>query len=338
MNTQPPIYPLTFTPQLRDYIWGGRNLEKLYHRELPPGIIAESWEISGHPTAATVVDRGKWQGQSLPKVLAALGEKLVGTRAQWALERHKFPLLVKLLDANRNLSVQVHPRDEYALAHENGELGKTEMWYVLHVEPDAQVIFGVRKGVTAASFRRAIENNTLETQLHYLPVKAGDAIFVAAGSVHALLKGTVVAEIQQNSDVTYRVYDWGRLGADGKPRPLHVRQAMEVINFNQVEPSAVVPKVVAQSDGITRAEISRCRYFVVEKVSLAAGAVYRGATDGSTLEIWGTVGGSAELSTPSGDSVALPTIRFCLIPAAQGEFSVTAPEDSTLLRAYLPPR
>ncbi len=330
------IYPLTFTPQLRDYIWGGRNLEKLYHRELPPGNIAESWEISGHPTAATVVERGVWAGQSLPQVLLALGEKLVGTRAQWALKRHKFPLLVKLLDANRNLSVQVHPRDEYALAHENGELGKTEMWYVLHAEPGAQVIFGVKKGVTPDSFRRAIENNTLETQLHYLPVKAGDAIFVEAGSVHALLKGTVVAEIQQNSDVTYRVYDWGRLGADGKPRPLHVRQALEVINFNQVEPAAVTPKLVAQADGITRAEISRCDYFVVEKVSLAAGAVYRGETDGSTMEIWGTVSGTCELSATDGDSVLLPTIRFCLVPAAQGEFSITAKEKSTMLRAYLP--
>ncbi len=330
------IYPLTFTPQLRNYIWGGRNLEKLYRRSLPPGIVAESWEISGHPTAATVVDRGAWQGQSLPQVLLALGEKLVGTRAQWALQRHKFPLLVKLLDANRNLSVQVHPRDEYALAHENGELGKTEMWYVLHAEPDAQVIFGVKKGVTPESFRRAIESNSLETQLHYLPVKAGDAIFVAAGSVHALLKGTVVAEIQQNSDVTYRVYDWGRLGADGKPRPLHIHRAMEVINFNQVEPTAVVPQVVAQTAGITRAEISRCEYFVVEKVSLAAGAVYRGETDGSTLEIWGTVDGAANLSTPNGDTVALPTIRFCLIPAAQGKFAITAAEDTTMLRAYLP--
>ncbi len=336
MKPETLIYPLTFTPQLKNYIWGGRNLEKLYHRKLPPGIIAESWEISGHPSAATMVAHGAWQGQSLPQVLLALGEKLVGTRAQWALERHKFPLLVKLLDANRNLSVQVHPRDEYALTHENGELGKTEMWYVLHAEPGAQLIFGVKKGVTPESFRQAIETNSLETQLHYLSVKAGDAIFVEAGSVHALLKGTVVAEIQQNSDVTYRVYDWGRVGADGNPRPLHIRQAMDVINFNQVEPSAVTPKVVAQADGITRAEISRCEYFVVEKVSLAAGAVYHGETNGDTMEIWGTVNGASELSTPNDDTITLPTIRFCLVPAVQGKFSIAAKKDTTMLRAYLP--
>ncbi len=332
------IYPLTFTPQLRDYIWGGRNLETLYHRQLPPGITAESWEISGHPAAATVIDAGVWQGHALPQVLLALGEKLVGTRAQWALERHKFPLLIKLLDANRNLSVQVHPNDEYARAHENNELGKTEMWYVLHAEPDAHLIFGVKNGVTPDSFRRAIAEDTLETQLHYLPVKSGDAVFVAAGSVHALLKGTVVAEIQQNSDVTYRVYDWGRLGADGNPRPLHIRRAMKVINFNQIEPCAVTPKLIAAEAGITRHEISRCEYFVVEKVSLAAGTVFHGETDGSTMEIWGTVEGFAALETPGGDEIGLPAIRFCLVPAAQGKFSITATDNSTMLRAYLPER
>lgn len=330
------IYPLTFTPQLRDYIWGGRNLETLFNRDLPPGITAESWEISGHPTAATVVENGAWRGNSLPQVLYALGERLVGSRGQWALARHKFPLLVKLLDANRNLSVQVHPRDEYALTHENGELGKTEMWYILHAEPGAQLIFGIKDGVTPESFRRAIAENTLETQLHYLPIKTGDAVFVAAGSVHALLQGTVVAEIQQNSDVTYRVYDWGRLGADGQPRPLHVEQAMDVINFNQVEPGVVTPQLVFQGEGITRHEISRCDYFVVEKVSLAAGAVYRGATDGSTMEIWGTVAGNAVLETPAGVPATLPTVKFCLVPAVQGAFHISAQDKTTLLRAYLP--
>lgn len=329
------IYPLTFIPELRDYIWGGRNLETLFQRALPPGITAESWEISGHPSAATVVESGMWAGRSLPQVLYSLGEKLVGSNGQWALQRHKFPLLIKLLDANRNLSVQVHPRDAYAIEREHGELGKTEMWYVLHAEPGAQLIFGIKDGTTPKSFRRAIAENSLETQLHYLPVKAGDAVFVAAGSVHALLQGAVVAEIQQNSDVTYRVYDWGRLGADGKPRPLHVERAMDVINFKQVEPHAVAPKLIATASGITRHEISRCDYFVVEKVVLETGAVYRGETDGSTMEIWGAVEGSAVVET-AGTPVELPAIKFCLIPAAQGQFKITTPTGATLLRAYLP--
>lgn len=329
------LYPLTFTPALRDYIWGGRNLEKLYGRPLPPGPTAESWEVSGHPTAPTSVDAGPLRGQPLPAVLATLGVDLVGARASWALERDKFPLLIKLLDAEKRLSVQVHPTDDYALARENGELGKTEMWYVLHARPEAQLILGLRPGVTPGAFRQAIAEKKLETCLHHLPVKAGDAIFVPAGTVHALLEGIVVAEIQQNSDMTYRVYDWGRTGKDGKPRPLHVDKALEVINFQQIEPGPYQPLLVAAEGGVTCYEISRSEYFVVEKVTLSPGAVYAGRTDGETLEVWGTVEGKSEL-TWAGDPISLPKIRFCLVPARLGDFRLRAAESTTMLRVYLP--
>lgn len=331
------IYPLTFIPHLKDYIWGGRNLEKLYQRPLPPGEIAESWEIAGHPNGVTVVEDGPWAGRSLPDLLAELGPDLVGYRAQWALALQKFPLLIKLIDAHHNLSVQVHPQDDYALAHAGGELGKTEMWYILHAEPGAKVIFGVKPGVTAENFRQAIEHNALEDKLHYLPVKAGDVIFVEAGALHAILAGVMVAEIQQNSDVTYRVYDWGRLGADGQPRPLHVDHAIAVSNFVQVEPGPYVPQFVEQTQGLKRSEISRCAYFVVELIELAAGMNYQGYTDGSSLEIWGTIEGQSRL-TWAESSLDLPTIRFCLIPAALGDFTVTTATASKMLRVYLPER
>lgn len=327
--------PLTFTPQLRDYIWGGRNLERLYGRALPPGITAESWEISGHPNAATVVDEGPLAGRSLPDILAACGSDLVGKRAEWALQRNKFPLLIKLLDANQNLSVQVHPNDAYGLAHEDGELGKTEMWYVLHAEPDAQIVFGLKPNVTRDSFVQAIHNHQLETQLHYLPIKAGDAIFVEAGSVHALLAGAVIAEIQQNSDTTYRVYDWGRIGHDGKPRELHIEKAVEVINFAQIEPGPYRSQRVHTEPGLERAEISRCPYFVVEKVMIAAGSTYTGFTNGDTLEIWGTIAGQSQLHY-AGGAIDLPAIRFSLIPAILGEFTIQAKNNCTMLRVYLP--
>ena len=328
------LYPLTFTPALRDYVWGGRNLEKL-GRRLPPGKVAESWEISGHPSAPTVVDAGPWQGQPLPAVLATWGADLAGTRAAWALERDKFPLLVKLLDAEERLSVQVHPGDEYALAHANGELGKTEMWYILQARPGAQLILGLKPGVSRAAFRQAIAGNSLEACLHYLPVQAGDAVFVAAGTVHALLEGILAVEVQQNSDTTYRVYDWGRLGADGQPRPLHVDRALEVIDFGQVEPGLYQPVWVAAEAGVTRCEISRSRYFVVEKVTMAPGAVHAGRTQGETLEIWGTLQGRSQL-TWAGEAVSLPAIRFCLVPAGLGDFAVRTLEPTLMLRVYLP--
>jgi mannose-6-phosphate isomerase len=326
---------LTFAPVFRDYIWGGRNLETLFGRELPPGIVAESWDISGHPSSPTLVDGGALDGLTLPQVLDLWGEALVGTRSRWATDRGKFPLLVKLLDANSPLSVQVHPPDEYALARENGELGKAEMWYVLHAKPGAELIYGLSQETTPEAFRAALEGGSLADYLHRLPVQAGDAILIPTGTLHALLEGIVVAEIQQNSDTTYRVYDWGRLGADGKSRPLHVDKALDVIDFDMVRPAASKPEVVGGRRGLVRFEIARCPYFVVEKVELKDEAAYRGRCDGTTFEIWGCVAGAAQVKWAS-DALSLAAVRFALLPAALGEFAVQAVQPATLLRAYAP--
>lgn len=331
----PNVYPLTFDPVFRDYIWGGRNLETLLGRELPPGIVAESWDISGHPSSPTLVDAGALAGLTLPQVLDLWGEALVGTRSRWATDRGKFPLLVKLLDANRPLSVQVHPPDEYALAHENGELGKTEMWYVLHAGPGAELIYGLSQETTPDDFRAALERGDLADYLHRLPVQAGDTVLIPTGTLHALLEGIVVAEIQQNSDTTYRVYDWGRVGADGKPRPLHVDRALEVIDFGRVRPTASRPEVVGGRRGLVRFELARCPYFVVEKVELEGGAAYKGRCDGATFEIWGCVTGAAQVHW-AGDPVSLAAVRFVLLPAALAEFTIRAEGPATLLRAYAP--
>lgn len=328
------VYPLTFDPVLRDYIWGGRNLEKLFGRALPPSNVAESWEISAHAVSATPVNAGALRGKTLPEVLTLWGEKLVGTRYRAAAQRNVFPLLIKLLDAQRDLSVQVHPDDAYARAHENGEQGKTEMWYVLWAQPHAQLIYGLRAGTTKESFRRAIEEKTLETRLHYLDIKAGDVIFVPPGTIHALLAGAVVAEIQQNSNVTYRVYDWNRVGHDGKPRPLHVAQALEVINFDMVEPCAAPRIPLEVTAGLARAELARSTHFIVEEIKLRAGAVYRGVCDGSTMEIWGCIEGNCALEW-AGEPIDVARVQFVLAPATLGEFGIRAARDSTLLRVYL---
>jgi mannose-6-phosphate isomerase len=329
------IYPLTFTPVFRDYIWGGRNLETRFGRSLPPGIVAESWEISGHPSSPTTVEDGPLAGQTLPQVTEHLGLDLVGSRSQAMLARGKFPLLVKLLDANQPLSVQVHPNDDYANHHENGELGKTEMWYILHAEPDAYLIYGLKSGVTPASFRQALEGGTLESCLHRLPVKAGDAVFIPAGSVHAIMDGIIAAEIQQNSDTTYRVYDWNRLGPDGKPRALHIDKAMEVTNFAQVEPGSFSPQLIEENGKLRRETISACPYFNVERVTFKqSGAKFRGQTDGSTFEIWGSMSGTGRVNW-AGQPIELTAIRFALLPAALGDFEIEALAPSVFLRAYV---
>ena len=334
------IYPLTFTPVLRDYLWGGRRLATLYGRDLPPGAVAESWEISGHPHGSTAADRGFWEGQPLPAILDALGEQLVGARAGWALARRKFPLLVKLLDAQQDLSLQVHPDDEYALAHENGELGKTEMWYVLHADPGTSLILGLKPGTTRGAFEAALAANRVETVLNRVPIAAGQAVDVPTGTVHALLAGTVVAEIQQNSDTTYRVYDWGRVGADGKPRALHIDKALDVSNFGQPAAGIVQPRLISEAAGVVRRELIRNRYFVVEKIVLSPGSVFQGLCDGSTLEIWGCMTGEVAIECDAAAPLALSAIRFGLLPAALGAFAITASATasapSVCLRAYLP--
>jgi mannose-6-phosphate isomerase len=330
------IYPLTFTPVFRDYIWGGRNLETKLGRSLPPGIIAESWDISGHPSSPTKVDNGPLAGQTLPQVLDLLGVDLVGSRSQAMLERGKFPLLIKLLDANKPLSVQVHPDDDYANIHADGELGKTEMWYVLHAEEGTCLIYGLKPGVTPASFRQALEAGKLEPCLHRLPVKAGDTIFVRAGAVHALLEGIIVAEIQQNSDTTYRVYDWNRVGADGQPRPLHIEKALDVIDFDLVEPGPAVPQLLEASNGLRREMLVTCPYFRVEKLTFEKRTVsFAGRGDGSTFEIWGMMSGLGQVVW-AGEPLELSAVRFALLPATLGDFTIEVMEPSVMLRVYVP--
>jgi mannose-6-phosphate isomerase len=325
------LYPLTFSPVFKDYIWGGRNLAR-YGKRLPNGITAESWEIAGHKNGTTRVDNGRYAGKLLTEIQDELGLDLIGTYCAWAHERGKFPLLVKLLDANRPLSVQVHPDDQYALEHEGNELGKTEMWVVLHAEPGAELILGVRAGTTKQAFGQAILDGELERFLHTFPVKTGDHVCVPAGSVHAIMDGIIIAEIQQNSDTTYRVYDWNRVGVEGKSRPLHIEKALDVINFDQVGSSLAAPELIGASAGISRSLLCQNQYFITERVEMTPGSAYIGKCDGASLEIWGGANGTVQIN-----GVTLDAFRFALLPAAMGDFEVTAAEDVSLLRTYVKP-
>lgn len=324
------LYPLTFSPVFKDYIWGGRNLAH-YGRKLPAeGVIAESWEIAGHEDGTTIVDNGYFEGKSITEVQAELGLDLVGSKNAWAHERGKFPLLVKLLDANQPLSVQVHPGDEYALANEGNELGKTEMWVVLDAQPGAELILGVHAGTTRESFHQALQDGDVERHLHPLQVEKGDHICVPAGSLHSICGGLVLVEIQQNSNTTYRVFDWNRLGADGKPRLLHIERALDVINFEQVEPGLCEAKKVAGAEGIRRYRLCSNEYFVTERVEMQAGAVFEGCCNGQSLEIWGVIEGRVMVS-----GMSLKAVCFTLLPAALGEYTVEAHGHATLLRTYV---
>ena len=330
--------PLSFRPRFQQYIWGGRHLETVLGRSIPDGDVAESWEISAHRAAVTTVDGGEFDGLPLDELHARYGDALVGTRGRWATERGVFPLLVKLLDANRPLSVQVHPDDAYAKVHEGEtELGKTEMWYVLWAREGAEIIYGLEAGTTRAALEAAVRAGRVEDCLRRVPARKGDAFLIEAGTVHAILDGILIAEVQQSSNTTYRVHDWGRTGADGRPRELHISQALDVMQYELGPTGPWRPEVLEDSSGsgVRRELISRSDKFVVERLMLPAGESFQSVLDGETMEIWGVLSGTASVRC-AGGGVDLTGVAFSLLPAALGPFHVTARDDVEALRIYLP--
>lgn len=216
---------LKLKPVLKDYIWGGKRLKTDFGFESDLEKVAEGWMLSCHKDGKSVICGGEFDGRTLEELIEENGkEKIVGTKS---LDFPYFPVLIKLIDARDNLSIQVHPDNEYAERVEH-EFGKTEIWYVLDATDDAKLVYGFKDEITSEQFKTAIENNTLMDVLNSVHVKKGDLLFIEAGTVHAIGKGTLIAEIQQNSNSTYRVYDYGRVGADGKPRELHIKKAVDV--------------------------------------------------------------------------------------------------------------
>ena len=244
------LYPLSFHPIFKERVWGGRNLERLYQKPLPPTVpIGESWEITDRPEGISVIANGPLAGKTLRWLMENHGPELLGApieqpstpRAETAGRKPasgaRFPLLIKILDAQDTLSVQVHPPP--AVAAKLGGEPKTEMWYIAEAAPGAELFVGLKRGVTRAEFERRIQDGTVAQCIPALKVKAGDVMFLPSGRLHAIGAGNIIFEIQQNSDTTYRVFDWNRPGLDGKPRQLHVQEALASIDFNDVEPRLI---------------------------------------------------------------------------------------------------
>jgi mannose-6-phosphate isomerase len=249
-----------FEPIYQDRVWGGRVLESAFGRSLPSGRpIGESWEIVDRPEAQSVVRNGKFKGLTIRELLRQHAAELMGPK--WTSST-PFPILVKWLDCRERLSLQVHPPASIA-AELKGE-PKTENWYIAHSTADAHLLVGLKRGVTREQFERAITTNSLEKCIHHFPVAAGDSILVRSGQVHAIDAGNLILEIQQNSDTTYRVYDWGRMGLDGKPRQLHIDQSLRSIQWNDFEPA---PVRGAPTSGV----IADCAEFLIRRVVLGAG-------------------------------------------------------------------
>ncbi|MBC8062686.1 MAG: class I mannose-6-phosphate isomerase [Clostridiaceae bacterium] len=324
------LYPLKFKSVYKDYIWGGRGLEKL-GKKLPEGIVAESWEISSHPDGESKVLSGEYKDISISELTKIFGKDLIGSELD-KKDLEKFPLLIKLIDANDKLSVQVHPEDEYAKVHENGELGKNEMWYIVSAKPGAKIVYGVSKGVTKEIFQAAVKADKVETCLNHLEVFAGDTVNIPAGMLHAIGDGIVIAEIQQNSNTTYRVFDYNRTDAKGIKRPLHIEKALEVIDFNncniQGKQEGIQVKLEKNS---SKHFLLANEYFSVEKYSIA-GKIQEQA-DGSRFCTYTCLQGEGEI-VYSGGTVKLKLGESILIPASLGSYTIEGHLE--LIKAYVP--
>lgn len=252
---------LKFKPIYQERVWGGRGLESFLGRKLPGAApIGESWELVDRPEAQSLVLDGPWAGQTLRELMAKHGAEIMGPA--WPKER-PFPILVKWLDCRERLSLQVHP--PAAIATKLGGEPKTENWYVASARPGAAVLAGLKPGVDSAAFRAALKNNTAESLVHRLPTAAGDSLLIRSGVMHAIDGGNIILEIQQNSDTTYRVYDWGRVGLDGKPRTMHVEQSLASLEAN----TAGVPQLVRSAH--QTAVLAECGEFRITRHRLAAG-------------------------------------------------------------------
>jgi mannose-6-phosphate isomerase len=319
------LYPFTFEPIFKDRIWGGRELERLYDKPLPDGaVIGESWEITDRSGESSAITNGVFAGKTLHWLMQHHAAELLGG-ARPATGNH-FPILCKILDAREKLSLQVHPPARLA-AELKGE-PKTEMWYIADAGPGAELYVGLKAGVTRAEFERKIGDGTVADCFHRIPVQAGDTMFLPSGRVHAIGDRLVIFEIQQNSDTTYRVFDWNRAGLDGKPRELHVAQSLASIDFNDFSPPLVATAFVNEG-GVQKRSLVADPLFNVETWQVSAKA--SGTLAPNKLQIVAVTCG--EIRILSGATlVNLSAGQFCLIPASLEHTSLSANVDAALLR------
>lgn len=308
-----PAYQLI--PTCKDYIWGGQRLKTDFGIQSDLNPLSEAWVLSCHPDGPSVLADGPDKGMTLRAWLDRAGKEALGTACE-AFE--DFPMLIKLIDAKKDLSIQVHPSDAYALEHE-GQYGKTEMWVVLDAEPGASLYYGFDREVSLEEFSSRVSDGTLTEVLRKVPVKPGDVFFIPSGTLHAIGAGLVIAEIQQNSNVTYRVFDYGRLGADGKPRALHVEKALAVTD-RRPAPALDFGE-----------HLGDCRYFTTDGHQ----GDFRGVCDGTSFHALLFTGGQGSL-TCGGETREVKKGQCWFLPAGSGEYQVTGGVQT--LDAYLTPQ
>ena len=331
-----PMYPIRLQASLHETIWGGRRLARDEWKQLPAGdaAIGEAWETE----ISTIAQNAPYNGKTLGALVQEYGEALLGPRVV-SIFGHRFPLLAKFIDANDRLSVQVHPDDRYAAQHEQGKLGKTEFWYVLDAAPGASIIHGFKSPTSRAEVQRAIESVTLENLLAEIPVAPGDVIFVPAGTVHAIGSGVLLYELQEYSDLTYRMYDYGRLTAAGMPRELHVQQSLDVTRYETSARVKVHPVSLPGKPGYRDSCLVACPYFVSREITLESNGIsygYMKGQIGSSCIILTSLGANIQVCCGENfqHSEALARGQTMVLPAALGQYYIEG--EGTFMFSYVP--
>ena len=301
-------------PSFKDYLWGGTKLRTVYGKDCSLDKVAESWELSTHKDGLTIIDSGEHKGETLLSYVEKYGKEVLGTKC--SLDKD-IPILIKFIDAKDALSIQVHPDNEYALKNEN-DFGKTEMWYIIDAEPDAKLIYGFKENISKEQFKKAIEENTLEDLVNEVDVQAGDVFFITPGTMHAIGKGIVIAEIQQRSNVTYRIYDFGRVGADGKTRELHIDKALDVTKLEAAK-NAKKDYILNKFDGYEKGNLASCEYFNVDLLNIETKATLN--CDETTFNCITILDGNC--TVVGKDSLEIKKGESIFIPAGYGEYTLT---------------
>lgn len=309
------LYPLIFEPNLHELVWGGHQLQPLKGLPTDERCLGESWEISAVPTSQSIVANGALAGQTLGDLVKTYGASLLGKRIAKAYG-DVFPLLVKFIDAQGDLSIQVHPNDALAQAR-HGKLGKTEMWYVMAAEPGASLLAGFKEEITKEDYRRRVEDGSIVDVLARHEVHPGDVFFIPAGRVHAICSGILLCEIQQSSDVTYRLFDYHRLGLDGKPRQLHTEEAVDAIDYKVYDNYRT--EYTPAEEGAVR--IVDCQYFAVSVLTTKS-VLHRDLSAEDSFVTLSCLEGECTIRTTAGHELNLKRGYSCLIPACEATFDI----------------
>ena len=307
--------PFLMDPAYKDYLWGGQRLNTDFNKKIDSDPLAETWECSTHKDGSSRVRGGAFAGMTLTEVLKEHPDFLGEHGGRNAAADGGLPILIKFIDARLDLSVQVHPSDEYAMEHENGQLGKSEMWYVLEAEPGARLVYGLSANCTKEMIRDAVNRGRLEKYLQYVPIKKGDVFFINSGTIHAIGAGALVAEIQESSNLTYRIYDYDRTDKFGNKRELHLEKAMEVADLGIAPEPRQNIRVLKYMPGVATELLSRCKYFEVSRmlVNTGRGQQVFYSADELSFRVLLCIGGSGRLEygaymdIKKGDCVFVPS-------------------------------